>query len=55
VKEFGKFRDVKLFPEGAKEWDWRKTKTHHSPGIQPTDVAKLIPLDAKTVLFSRNA
>ena len=38
VEGDGTFRDAKLFPGGAPEWDWRETGTEHMPGIQPTDV-----------------
>ncbi len=53
VEGFGKLRDVKLFPGGAKGWDWLETGTHHSPGIQPADVTELITSGAETVLISR--
>jgi hypothetical protein len=46
------FKDAKLFPGGAREWDWRETGTHHSPGIQPADVKELIQAGAKTVILS---
>jgi hypothetical protein len=32
------FKDAKIFPGGAREWDWRETGTRHVPGIQPADV-----------------
>ena len=32
------FKDAKLFPGGAREWDWKETGTGHEPGIQLTDV-----------------
>jgi hypothetical protein len=28
------FKDAKLFPGGARAWDWRETGTGHVPGIQ---------------------
>jgi hypothetical protein len=42
VEGAGTFRDAKLFPGGAGEWDWRETGTEHTPGIQPTDVRELL-------------
>lgn len=47
------FKDAKLFPGGAREWDWRETGTHHVPGIQPADVAELIDHGATTVVFGQ--
>jgi hypothetical protein len=47
------FRDAKVFPGGAREWDWRETGTRHVPGIQPADVQELIDHGAKTVILSR--
>jgi hypothetical protein len=42
VEGAGTLRDAKLFPGGAREWDWRETGTEHTPGIQPTDVRELL-------------
>jgi len=36
------FRDAKLFPGGAREWDWNETGTGHESGIQPADVEELL-------------
>jgi hypothetical protein len=47
------FKDAKIFPGGAREWDWRETGTHHVPGIQPADVQELIDRGAKAVVLSR--
>ena len=47
------FKDAKIFPGGAREWDWRETGTRHVPGIQPTDVQELIEHGAKAVVLSR--
>ena len=43
----------KVFPGGAREWDWRETGTHHVPGIQPADVQELIERGAKAVVLSK--
>jgi hypothetical protein len=49
----GQFKDAKLFPGGAREWDWTETGTGHSPGIQPADVEELLAAGATTVVLSR--
>jgi hypothetical protein len=46
------FRDVKLFPGGAREWDWTETGTHHRPGVQPTDLEELLDRGATTIVLS---
>jgi hypothetical protein len=53
VAGHGTFKDVKLFPGGAREWDWRETGTRHSPGIQPADVEELLAHGARVVVLSR--
>jgi hypothetical protein len=47
------FKDTKVFPGGAREWDWRETGTHHVPGIQPADVQELIEHGVKAVVLSK--
>lgn len=47
------FKDAKLFPGGAREWDWRETGTSHVPGIQPADVRELLDRGATTVVLSQ--
>lgn len=47
------FKDAKVFPGGAREWDWRETGTDHVPGIQPADVAELLERGATVVVLSR--
>ena len=53
VEGYPPFKDTKVFPGGAREWDWRETGTHHVPGIQPDDVQELIEHGAKTVVLSK--
>jgi hypothetical protein len=53
VEGAGTFRDAKLFPGGAREWDWRETGTEHTPGIQPADVRELLDHGATTVVLSQ--
>ena len=45
-------KDAKLFPDGAREWDWRETGTRHVPGIQPADVEELLENGAEVVVLS---
>lgn len=47
------FKDAKLWPGGAREWDWNETGTRHSPGIQPADVEELLEHGASVVVLSR--
>ena len=47
------FKDAKVFPGGAREWDWRETGTRHVPGIQPADVQELIERGAEAVVLSK--
>ena len=49
----GQFKDVKLFPGGAREWDWSETGTSHEVGIQPADVEELLDQGATVVVLSR--
>jgi hypothetical protein len=53
VEGVGMFRDAKLFPGGAREWDWRETGAAHDPGIQPGDVAELLDHGATTIVLSQ--
>ncbi len=53
VEGYPPFKDAKVFPGGARAWDWRETGTRHSPGIQPADVQELIDHGAKAVVLSK--
>lgn len=53
VEGAGTFRDAKVFPGGAREWDWRETGTQHTPGIQPPDVRELLDHGATTIVLSQ--
>lgn len=53
VEGIGKGKDFKLWPGGARVWDWSETGTHHRPGIQPGDVKELLDGGARTVVLSR--
>jgi hypothetical protein len=53
VEGYGKpFRDVKVYPGGAREWNWNETGTRHEPGIQPADVQELLKRGASVVILS---
>lgn len=47
------FKDAKLYPGGARGWDWNETGTRHSPGIQPADVEELLDHGATVVVLSK--
>lgn len=47
------YRDAKLYPGGAREWDWNETGTQHRPGIQPADVGELLEHGATVVVLSQ--
>lgn len=47
------FKDVKLYPGGAREWDWNETGTRHVPGIQPGDVKELLDHGVRIVILSK--
>jgi hypothetical protein len=53
VEGRGAFKDAKLYPGGAREWDWRETGTRHVPGIQPADVQELLEHGAEVVVLSK--
>lgn len=47
------FRDVRLYPGGADEWNWNLTNTHHRPGIMPADVEFLLQHGADYLILSK--
>ena len=53
VEGLGTFKDVKLFPGGARSWDWGETGTEHNPGIQLADVEELLEQGAVEVVLTR--
>jgi hypothetical protein len=48
----GTFKDAKLYPGGARAWDWNETGTRHKPGVQPADVVELVGHGARLVVLS---
>ena len=53
VEDLGHGKDMKLWPGGGREWDWRETDTHHVPGIQVADVEELVDRGARVVILTR--
>lgn len=47
------FKDCKVWPGGAKEWDWRETGTRHQPGTQPADIAEILEKGIQVMILSR--
>jgi hypothetical protein len=47
------FRDVRVYPGGASEWDWRTTGTGHSPGVLPADVQDVLALGITTLVVGK--
>ena len=52
IDGYGAVKDAKLYPGGARAWDWRETGTRHGPGIQPADVVELLDRGASVVVLS---
>ena len=48
-----RYKDAKVYPGGARAWDWNETGTRHSPGIQPADVEELLEHGVEIVILSR--
>lgn len=53
TEEGNRYKDVKLYPDGSREWDWNETGTHHKPGIQPADVQELLDHGAEAIVLSQ--
>jgi hypothetical protein len=47
------FKDCKLWPGGATQWDWSLTGTHHVPGTQPADIEEIIEQGVEELVLSR--
>jgi len=47
------FKDAKVFPGGAREWDWGEHGTGHGQGIQVGEVMELLRAGANAVVLSR--
>lgn len=46
------FKDAKLYPGGAREWDWNETGTRHTPGIQVADTKEILANRAQCIILS---
>ncbi len=53
VEDLGHGRDMKLWPGGGREWNWRETDTHHVPGIQISDVQELLDHGSEVVVLTQ--
>jgi hypothetical protein len=51
VDGHGAFKDAKVFPGGAREWDWSENGTSHNPGVLPADVEELLDNGATRIIF----
>jgi hypothetical protein len=49
VEGFGQFKDVKLFPGGARRWDWKETGTNH----QMADAEELLTHGAQEIILTQ--
>lgn len=49
------FKDCKIWPGGARAWNWDETGTHHSPGIQPADIEEILAHDIDVLVMTRGA
>ena len=47
------FKDCKVWPGGARAWDWGETGTHHSPGIQPADIEEILAHNVDVIVLTR--
>jgi len=48
----GEFKDAKLWPGGARSWDWNETGTSHQPGIQLADIQELLDNGAEIIVLA---
>jgi hypothetical protein len=53
VEGQGTFKDAKLWPGGARDWNWNENGTDHRPGIQPGDVQELVDHGAQVIILSQ--
>jgi hypothetical protein len=47
------FKDCKVWPGGARAWDWGETGTHHSPGVQLADVEEILAQGVEVLILTR--
>ncbi|RME88533.1 MAG: hypothetical protein D6770_06760 [Anaerolineae bacterium] len=46
-----RFRDCKIGPQGAREWNWKETGTRHQPGIQVADIEEILGQGVEVVIL----
>jgi hypothetical protein len=46
------YKDAKISPKLVEEWDWSKTNTNHTDGIQLPDVKDLFNDDSEFIILS---
>ena len=47
------YKDVKCFPGGNREWNWKETGTRHIPGIQISDIKELISHGSEIIILTQ--
>ena len=47
------FKDCKIWPGGARAWDWEETGTNHSAGIQPADIEEVLAHGVEVMILGR--
>ena len=47
-----RFKDCKVWPGGAKTWDWNTTDTRHQPGTQPADIEEILDQGVDVMILS---
>ncbi|MDK1027776.1 MAG: Mth938-like domain-containing protein [Anaerolineae bacterium] len=51
--QVNRFKDCKIWPAGAREWDWQETGTSHNPGIQPADIEDILTHEIEAFVLGR--
>jgi hypothetical protein len=51
--ETKRFKDCKVWPEGAADWDWRITGTDHDPGTQPADIEEILDQGIEVMILTK--
>ena len=51
-KEYA-FKDCKIWPEDASNWDWNLTGTSHDTGVQPDDIKDILDHGIDVMVLSR--
>lgn len=51
VQGCGSYKDVKIFPGGARNWDWQESSTRHDPGVGIPEVMELVEFGATEIIL----